>query len=116
MCGSTQGLELDHIDAKLKTKKTDHCIWSLSASRRDLELTKCQVLCHTCHIDKTVRCLERPHGGTHWNVLLTEDNVREIRTLYSQGDLTMDEIGARYGMDKKNIYNVIRRRTWKHVI
>jgi|SRR5690625_24298 len=60
-CGSTQDLELDHIDP---SKKLSHKIWSWSAKRRAAELSKCQVLCTDCHWKKTLS--ERPqpkHGG-----------------------------------------------------
>lgn len=50
-CGSTDQLELDHIDPSLKVT---HRIWSWSAPRRNAELAKCQVLCADCHLLKTV--------------------------------------------------------------
>ena len=49
-CGSTERLELDHIDPELKVS---HRIWSWSEARRAEEVAKCQVLCHDCHLDKT---------------------------------------------------------------
>lgn len=58
-CGSTEELELDHIDP---TKKVTHVIWGWSRKRRDAELAKCQVLCHSCHVKKTHRQLEITHG------------------------------------------------------
>lgn len=45
-CGSTESLELDHVDP---TMKVDHRIWSWSKSRREAELAKCRVLCKPCH-------------------------------------------------------------------
>lgn len=59
-CGSIQRLELDHIDPKTKVT---HAIWTWSEERRNNELAKCQVLCHDCHMTKTLA--ERPkttHG------------------------------------------------------
>jgi hypothetical protein len=49
-CGSTQNLELDHIDPSVKVS---HRIWSWSDKRRYEELQKCQPLCHDCHEEKT---------------------------------------------------------------
>lgn len=49
-CGSTEQLELDHINRKTKV---DHRIWSWSKTKRDEELAKCQVLCRDCHKLKT---------------------------------------------------------------
>lgn len=50
-CGSTERLELDHID---RSTKVSHNIWSWSESRREVELAKCQVLCYDCHKAKSV--------------------------------------------------------------
>lgn len=52
LCGATERLELDHIDPKCKTT---NAIWSWSQERREAELTKCQVLCRSCHRLKTNR-------------------------------------------------------------
>lgn len=49
-CGSTENLELDHID---RTTKIDHKIWSWTRVKREAEIAKCQVLCHDCHKEKT---------------------------------------------------------------
>jgi 5-methylcytosine-specific restriction endonuclease McrA len=51
-CGSTDKLELDHID---RTTKVDHKVWSWSEVRRSEELAKCQVLCRPCHEIKSIR-------------------------------------------------------------
>ena len=49
-CGSTDRLEIDHIDPKTKVSNQ---IWTWSKHRRDEELGKCQILCHACHLKKT---------------------------------------------------------------
>lgn len=50
ICGSSEELEVDHIDPK---QKVSHNIWSWSEARRIEELNKCQVLCSACHQKKT---------------------------------------------------------------
>src|ERR1035437_4652710 len=61
-CGSTDRMELDHID---RTQKVSHSIWSWSAKRRNAEIAKCQVLCHDCHVDKTwTQDFQRAEHGT----------------------------------------------------
>lgn len=52
-CGSWQNLEVDHIKREDKTMHTAS-IWSKRKEVRDLELSKCQVLCKTCHLKKTI--------------------------------------------------------------
>jgi hypothetical protein len=63
ICGSKDNLELDHID---RTLKVSHSVWSWSQGRRDLEIAKCQILCHNDHIDKTWSLdFKRAECGTH---------------------------------------------------
>jgi hypothetical protein len=50
-CGGTDRLECDHI---VRNGKVGHSIWHWSQARRDAELLKCQVLCHECHLTKTM--------------------------------------------------------------
>lgn len=50
-CGTTENLELDHID---RTQKVTHRIWSWSKEKRDVEIAKCQILCHDCHVEKSI--------------------------------------------------------------
>lgn len=51
-CGSTESLELDHID---RTIKEDHNVWSWSLERREVELKKCVARCKDCHRKRTTR-------------------------------------------------------------
>lgn len=50
VCGSTEKLELDHVD---RSTKVSNSIWSWSEARRNEELAKCQVLCEFCHQTKS---------------------------------------------------------------
>lgn len=50
LCGSTDRLELDHIDP---SAKVSHRIWSWSEARRSAEIEKCQILCYYHHQEKT---------------------------------------------------------------
>ncbi len=62
-CSSWERLELDHINPTLKVS---HTIWSWSEVRRNEELTKCQVLCYWCHLDKSMleKMVPLEHGST----------------------------------------------------
>jgi hypothetical protein len=61
-CGSTESLELDHIDPETKV---NHRLWSWSAVRREAELAKCQILCRPCHQAKSLAEMGeiRKHGS-----------------------------------------------------
>lgn len=51
-CGTASQLEFDHIDPE--TKSFDLANFSVSEKRFQEELSKCQLLCRTCHALKTV--------------------------------------------------------------
>lgn len=72
-CQSSDSLEVDHID---RNQKVSHRIWSWSKDRREMELAKCQVLCHKCHWEKTK--LDLGHGTINHGTL-TAYNVYACR-------------------------------------
>jgi len=63
-CGSTERLEVDHLDP---AAKISHRVWSWSAERRERELAGCQVLCRACHVAKHRAEMRKPlvHGTTN---------------------------------------------------
>lgn len=60
-CGSMEQLEVDHIHP---AEKVTHRVWSWSRARRLAELTKCQVLCKSCHQAKTKEDMGYADHGT----------------------------------------------------
>ena len=64
-CGSIEALEFNHID---RTTKSFTIGSSLNSIREDLlqkELLKCQLLCGSCHIQKSRECGDCSVGGGH---------------------------------------------------
>lgn len=62
LCTSVEGLEFDHKD---RSEKLDHRIWSWSEIRLEAELAKCQLMCRSCHMEKSIAEMgypERQHG------------------------------------------------------
>jgi hypothetical protein len=60
----------------------------------------------------------RPHGLNNRRTgrqILTEDAVREIKSLLLAGDLTHGAIAARYGVSGPTIWQIADGRTWKNV-
>lgn len=110
-CGTTRNLRLDHRDPDTKVS---HKVWSWSQERRDVELAKCQVLCHDCHVWKTLGCEEHAHGEQMGNAKLTDDMVREIRTRVGRG-ATKRGLAREYGVSEKLIRLVAKDAIWKHV-
>ena len=50
-CKTQERLTIDHIDPRAKVA---HSVWSWTKSRRLAELAKCQVLCESCHLKKSI--------------------------------------------------------------
>jgi len=63
-CGSSENLEVDHIDP---STKVDHNVFGWSAARREAELKKCRVLCRKCHKLKTLINREYGVNAEHGN-------------------------------------------------
>lgn len=86
VCKSVERLEIDHIDP---SKKTSHRIWSWTKVRRDIELEKCQVLCHKCHLKKTTeyRVSKMKHGtlGMYKSGRCKCELCRKANARYQQG-------------------------------
>ena len=62
-CGSTEQLEFDHIDPSTKEYHPTN-LWTRREETVVAELAKCQLLCNSCHIEKSAdeKRKIRPHG------------------------------------------------------
>lgn len=108
-CGSTENLQVDHLDS---SRKTSHRIWSWSETRRIEELAKCQVLCKSCHIIKSHD--EYNIGEDHFSAKLTEEQVLEIRRRASNGE-KQKNLCIRYNVHKSTMSDIVLRKKWKHI-
>lgn len=62
VCGTTDNLEIDHIDRSTKTMAISG-LWSCNIQRYEAELKLCQLLCEQHHKEKTSRENSVDHGG-----------------------------------------------------
>jgi hypothetical protein len=46
---------------------------------------------------------------------VTEEQVREIREMYSRGMGTQKEIGECYGVSPTTVHSIVTRKTWKGI-
>lgn len=46
---------------------------------------------------------------------LTADEVREIRRMYAERDLTMAEVGEEFGVSSTTVCDIVNRKIWQHV-
>ncbi len=111
VCGSTDDLELDHIDP---TTKVTHNIWSYRAEIRQAELAKCQVLCRVHHDYKTAVDGSLRRGERSAVAKLNESAVRDIRAYVAAGGKQSD-MARKYRVDRKTIHFVVHRKTWTHI-
>lgn len=54
-------------------------------------------------------------GSAHRDAKLNEEQVAEIRRLYSTGSISQDKLGRQFGVCQKTIHRIIYRTRWKHV-
>lgn len=90
-------------------------------------------VCHTCdnppccnpahlflgtHADNVADMMAKRrhnHGEMVNTCRLTEDAVREMRSLYVRGRVTYRELAVRFGMSPQAVGHVVRRYSWRHV-
>lgn len=65
------------------------------------------------HADQVLHGTRR-RGESHPNSFLTEEDVRNIRKLRSNGE-TLDDIGERFGVSSSQVSVIFRRVAWTHV-
>lgn len=55
-----------------------------------------------------------PHGERQHLAKMTEQGVREMRQLATEG-ATFKELGVRFGISASSAHSIVARKTWKHV-
>jgi len=115
VCGSTNNLEVDHID-RTKKKYQISSLWGMNINNpnRVAELAKCQVLCHKCHIDKTNK-FDRLRGSEVSSAKLNEKQIIEACKMYNTGKYTSKKIAMQFGVHEDTIRYAYRGKTWKHL-
>lgn len=63
-CGSTENLEVDHIDPELKAFGVSNQWTKKNTAKIAEELKKCQALCYSCHKEKSARESSERKTGT----------------------------------------------------
>lgn len=54
-------------------------------------------------------------GEAHPHSRLTDDQVRQIRAIYGNGDMTQKQVGAMFGIKQTHVGKIVRRVLWPHV-
>lgn len=63
LCGAVDNLEFDHIDPQTKVESISK-LWSHAKEIIEAELAKCQLLCKSCHLSKSLATLPKLEHGT----------------------------------------------------
>ena len=77
-------------------------------------------------LSKGKSCLAQPNvmvahpEKRHWGSKnprskLTEEQVKEMRSMYTPGQITMAQIAEKYGVTRHAVGNIVKRRLWKQV-
>lgn len=105
LCGSSDDLELDHID---ESTKVTHNIWSWSEKRRADELVKCQVLCKICHLEKTKQFGRKLHLGIP-NAICRKLSPLEINQMRLMRDFgaSFQKISEKFGIHRTNVARML---------
>ncbi len=57
----------------------------------------------------------QPKGENQYLAILKEFQVKEIRAKYEKGQITQKQLANDYGVNYNTIFNIINRRSWKHI-
>jgi hypothetical protein len=112
-CGSTEDLELDHIN---RLTKITHNVWSWSEDRRNDELKKCQVLCNSCHTKKTSNYNSIIMKGSEpGNKKYSDDYIYKVKKEILNTDLTLKEISLKFDIPYQTIRDISSGRRYVNV-
>lgn len=118
ICGELHDLDIDHVNHSEKSFDISK-IWSMKNETFLTELDKCQLLCRTCHLEKTKQegslNKNRPNGENIHQSKLTTAQVINIRAEFRLGISTFSELANKYNVSRGNISHIINRATWKHI-
>jgi hypothetical protein len=68
------------------------------------------------HRDKTLLPPRNTHKGSNQsNAKLDENNVKQIRHLYSLGHYTQSQLAEKFNVSRGNINAILNFKAWKHV-
>ena len=115
--------DFDHMDFRSKLYNISNMVssgYSIKYSKRELE--KCMLLCSYCHRLKTTEdyakrreyytSLDRPLiKREKKEIKITEDNAKEIRTLYNIENWSTDDISQKFDVSRSLIRLIINNKS-----
>lgn len=95
--------EINHIDGNKSNNCSDNLEWN---TRNE----------NVKHAYKKQLIKKKDIGSNHYLSKLNENKVLKIRSLYKTGKYSQSELGKMFNVRQDTISDVIRRKTWKHVV
>ncbi len=59
---------------------------------------------------------EKVQGERNGNAKITDNLVREIRSLYASGAYSQTELAIQFGIKQTTISGIVLKKTWKHIV
>lgn len=95
------GLQINHINGI----KTDNRLTNLELC------TPSENISHSFNTG-----LHKGYGRNHHNTILIDSDIIRIRALLSSGELSMAEIGRKFGVGPTAIHGIKYKITWRHIL
>lgn len=97
------GMECRHLDGNRKNNKLSNLKWGTHSENVQ------DTIKHGTHVPCSLK------GEEHPNAKLTEENVRNIDTLYNVGLYSQKEIANQYNIGQMTVSDIVTRKKWKHI-
>lgn len=105
-CNQSEGKNVvNHLDGNKTNNKSDNLEWTT----HQLNLLHAK--------ENGLNDLTPPvhRGEDAWNSVFKTEDIKYIRKEYESTSKTYQDIGDEFGVDKSHIYEIVTRRSWKHV-
>lgn len=97
-----EGMECRHLDGNKLNNQIENLRWG-TRSENTMDAVR-----HGTH-----PCLR--NGEQHGNAILTEEMVRQIRSLSGTGQHTQIKLATMFGTSQTNVSHIVRRDSWRHL-
>jgi hypothetical protein len=87
----------------------------INGDKTDARLSNLEYVTHIENVHHARDVLGVFIGERNPKAKFTDDQIREIRTLYAVGNLTQKAIAARYNTTQQRIHDIVTRKNWKHI-
>lgn len=94
------GMECRHKDDNPLNNRADNLVWGTRFE----------------NMDDRRRNGIMVRGEKQWMAKMTEPEIREIRSRYSAGGVTLQQLADQFGITYQTVHNIVIRKTWKHVV